>query len=191
LFFLQTKAYSTLKSAKHLKGPTKYAESELLVGLESLSKVDQDTNIHSISQRLIAAMKSVDTTRVKVMLKNRLRATKHELFSKALIRIQTALTEYETKDQEEEWTIHFEVGVQYDDLTIDEIFRLHHDLLKSNLHVEPTQLMMYTERGRLYDNLKFSEKWLGIWRSLCKQMDVCANTAKHYIDIYRIVNAYP
>jgi len=181
---------SSLVSAKHLKCLTKYDESELLVGISTLSKMGQET-IKNVSQKLVSAMKTVNTTRVKVALKNRKRISKHELLSEALLKIESALSEYESRDQEEQWTIHFEVGVKYDDLCTDEIVRLHHDLLKSSLYMEQTRLIVYTERGRLYDNLKFSEKWQNKWRSLCKDMNVCANTANRYIDFYRIVNAYP
>ena len=181
---------SSLTSAKHLKCLASYTESEILAGVSLMSEDDREA-IHGISQRLVNSLESVDRTRIKVIRIKRKRATNQELLVEVLLKINQNLASYEKSDKVDKWIIHFEVGVLYESLSIDDIINVHRSLIKSSLHVEQTRLLIYAERGRLYDNLKFSDKWSRKWKALCKDLDICSYTAKRYIDFYRITNAFP
>ena len=188
-----TMACSSLNSAKYLKILSRYGEAELLSGL-TLLKDDDQSQLAVITQKLHKAMGEIDSASIssKPKTKKRKIVTKQDLLEELLKKAEVALTQYEqTHCKKDVWRIDFEVGVDYSNLDFEDILNKHKKLIQSSLHAEQIKLLIYSERGRLYENLKFSEKWRKQWRSLCKELDVCHVTANRYIDYFRITNAYP
>ena len=106
-------------------------------------------------------------------------------------KIEARLVNYERDDKIDNWIIDFKVGLNYEILTFDCIIEKHDKLMQSGSCLEHTHLLLCSERGRLYDKVKYSAQWSGQWRKLCKRMKVCHVTANRYIDFFRITNAYP
>jgi len=48
-------------------------------------------------------------------------------------------------------------------LNFDDILNLHRELEQASKKVEKTRLSLFCEHGRLYDSLKYSEKFRGKW----------------------------
>ena len=177
-------------SAKCLKHLSNFSESEILAGVLKLSKDEQDL-VDKISKKLVKKLDTVDTTKIKKMPKKKTQASPREIFIEALVRIQYALSEYERSEAVDEWTIDFEIVVDYQVISKDDVVRLHNKLITSELNTMKTTLLIKVERGKMYDSLKFSEKWNKSWSELCEALNICPRTAMRYIDFYRIINAYP
>jgi len=105
-------------------------------------------------------------------------------------KIHVALQNYESEFVDR-WIIDFLVGENYDSYTEEQIQDAHQKLVSSGASAEQVKLLTLAERGRLYDFLKFSEKWNRKWEELCRILDVCSRTANRYIDFSKIVAAYP
>jgi hypothetical protein len=190
IYSKQAGKMSSLQSAKFLKHIASYSEGEILTVVSSMGKNEQKT-LHKMTEYLVDSLDQVDTTPVKKKAKKNKRASNKEIFAGVVEKIETKLTEYETSDRVDEWTINFAVGVNYEGLGIDEIKRVHDELLKSSLYLDKARLLAFNERGKIYDRLKYSEQWTGRWKELCAELDICHQTAKRYIDFYWITNAYP
>jgi len=114
------------------------------------------------------------------------------LFTEALAKINIAMAAYESRGAKvDDWTIKFQFGVHYESLKFDKIWNLHRELEQASKKVDKTRLLLFFEHGRLYDSLKYSEKFRGKWRANCETMSVCARTADRYIDFFHITKAYP
>ena len=61
---------SSLQASKLLKSLSRYAESEILTGIASLAKKDQE-EMKRISRKLVRELQDVDTTKVKSQQKKR------------------------------------------------------------------------------------------------------------------------
>lgn len=181
---------SSLIAAKHLKQLTSYSEGELLAGLTSMTQEEQD-GIKRFTEKLVDRMETIDTTKFKKRSTQKKRATNKEIFSEMLHRIKEKISVYESSDQVDRWTINFSVGLNYETMSAEDIATVHHSLVESCLYVEQTRLLIYSERGHMYERLKFSATWKGCWTEMCVKLDICSSTAKRYIDFYNLISAFP
>ena len=181
---------SSLQSAKFLKHIASYSEGEILTAVSVMSSKEQKTLL-KMTEDLVNSLEQVDTTPVKKKAKKNKRASNKEIFAGVVEKIEIKLNQYEMSDRVDEWKINFAVGVNYDGLSIDEIKRLHDELLKSSLYLDKARLLAFNERGKIYERLKYSGQWTGRWKQLCEELNVCHQTAKRYIDFYKMTIAYP
>lgn len=108
-----------------------------------------------------------------------------------MTKIKSSVADYGDKDTKEKWIIDFEVGVDFESLTLEEIIVVHERILKTCSHLEQMRLLAFSERVRLYHSLKYSTAWSRRWLFLCKKMKVCHTTVSRYIDFHTIVKSYP
>src|SRR6266536_4772680 len=140
---------SSLFVAKHLKSISIYAESKILQGLTEFSP-GEIKQLRKIAKRLTTALQSVDkikiNTRQKVKKQN---PTKKDVLAQVILKIEKVLTEYEISDKIDNWRISFQVGVNYEELSIDEIVSLHKDFLTSTISVDKIKSFLFGEKDLL------------------------------------------
>lgn len=182
----------SLMSAKRLKSVGSYTEAEILSVLGEFTDAEKQ-QLHGISQKMIAKLRNVDTTQVdrpKKKAKFQV-VTKMQRLANIIPKIEQAVDKYARSDTVEVWKIKFHVGVDYEKKSLDQIKELHEMMIESGVSAEQTKLIIYAERGRLYDTLKFSNTWSRRWDELCIQLNICPKTASRCIDFWRIVSAFP
>jgi hypothetical protein len=130
---------SSLSAAKNIKCLAGFTEAEILTGILQMEQDDQ-TTISKVTQKLIQNMKTIDTTKVSVGKKRKLIASPEEMLPEVLIRINKALDEYERSDKIDKIVIDFEVGVNYDEKSLEEIHLLHQNLIRNTLAVDSIKL---------------------------------------------------
>src|SRR5579863_3659551 len=140
-------------TAKHLRHLSKFSESEILEGVSKLTKNDQE-HMDKLSKKLVKKMQTVDTTKVKQPDKKKHKVSINEIFIEVLAMIEQSLTDYEKSETVDEWIIDFEVGVDYQNISKEDIIRLHTKLLTSNTNTLKIALLIKAERGNMYDTLK-------------------------------------
>jgi len=151
---------SSLNSAKYLKYLSKYGESEIIIGLNSLS-TDEQKALLDISGKLYKSVSQIESVAFesKSKVKKLKTISKKDLCKEVMMKIEGRLSDYEGSNKVDKWIIDFEVGLNYDSLSLEQIIQKHCKFLQSCLHVGEIQLLMYSERGRLYNNLKYSDQW--------------------------------
>jgi hypothetical protein len=177
-------------TAKHLRHLSKFTESEILEGVSKLNKNEQEY-MDKLSKKLFKKMQTVDTTKLKQPDKKKRKASINEIFIEVLATIEQSLTDYEKSETIDEWIIDFEVGIDYQNTSKEDIILLHKKLLTSDANTLKIALLIKAERGKMYNVLKFSERWSNDWSGLCIELKLCSSTARRYIDFFRVINAYP
>ena len=176
----------------YLKAISSYTESELAEAADVLDE-DQRKTLLSLADRLHKRLKTVNTDRIegKDKSKKLQTVTMEQKFISAVSKIRKALEKYRSTDSVVEWKLQFKIGLEYEKTTFEEIQAFHNELIKSESNAEHVKLLIYVERGRMYDYLKYSQDAFGKWETLCTQLGICRKTADRYIDLSRIFNAYP
>jgi hypothetical protein len=114
------------------------------------------------------------------------------IFREVVREIERKVSEYRKSDKIDNWDINFDVGVDYEKLSIDEISTKHYKLLEASENLQKCELLNRAERGRLYKTLKYSERWQSQWVVLCEErLKICSTTANRNIDFFNLVNSYP
>jgi len=183
-----------LNSAKRVKAAASYDESEILAAMTSFDEVGQ-LQWNRLSKQFWDRLQNVDTRKYeKTPDKKRQTVTDDQKLVAIIRKIEYALTHYEGSDRTDVWDMGgFDLTLNegYDEMDETAIINLHGRLISAGLSVEKAKPVIYVERGRLYNYLKFSEHWSGRWEELCTTFDVCSKTANCYIDFSKIVTAYP
>lgn len=186
-------ASSKSKSAKYLKAIGSYSEGELTEAIDKLSS-EHRRMLAILTPHLHDHLKQVNTDTIEgkeTARKKTKTVTMEQKFRSAVKKITEALEKYESSDNVVYWTITFAVGTEYSGQNWEAIKAIHTNLVKTECTAEYIKLLISTERGRMYEYLKYSEGGYGQWESLCSSLDVCRATADRYIDFYRIIRTYP
>jgi len=184
-------ASKSVMTAKRLKVLAAYNDAEIMGALIQM-KDDDQAKMSGYLVEIMRRLNKVDTTKVeRPKTKKKLQiVTKQEQLHTVLLKIRQALDKYES-DRIDHWTIDFLVGEIYENYTQADLEAQHQKLDSSGSCADQVKLLIFMEKGRMYDYLKFSEKWARNWGILCDSLDICSRTANRYIDFSRIVTAYP
>jgi hypothetical protein len=178
---------SSLSAAKQVKCISSFSEAEILSGITNLNNGDQKT-FEKLTKQLLKHLETVDTSKVSLPKKKKAAPTIKELLQEVLNTIHNALSEYEESDQIDEIELDFTIGVKYDELSFDAICIQHEKLKRNSNNVDLVRLLLFSEKGRMYDTLHRSVE---TWNNFCKNQKICKTTATRYIHFYELVNVYP
>ena len=101
------------------------------------------------------------------------------------------MDKYKSTADVDKWDIGFTLREHYGSKTFEQIKVLHDKLISAGSSIAKLKLLNFAKRGRLYDNLKYSDARHGTWSTFCDELGVCQRTVDRYIDFYHIVDAYP
>jgi len=103
---------SSLNSAKYLKYLSKYGESEIIIGLNSLS-TDEQKVLLDISGKLYKSVSQIESVALesKSKVKKLKTISKKDLCKEVMMKIEGRLSDYEGSDKVDKWIMDFEVGL--------------------------------------------------------------------------------
>ena len=141
-----------------------FTEGEIKAIFDELKDADKEA-LCRITAEAMTRSRTVDTTKLeRDRSKTKAPAiTKEQKLSSVIVKIRDALQNYESVDTIDVWKVKFQVGVNYNDCGLDKIRQLHNEFVSSATGTEQIKLLIYTEKGRLYDHLKFSEDRKDRW----------------------------
>jgi hypothetical protein len=139
---LQQSRMSSLSAAKNIICIATCSEGAILAAI-SLMQEEEQTMMAEATQKIIKNMKTINTTPVSLGKKRKVTANQEEKCSAALIKMKKALDEYEGSDKIDRIVIDFEVGVNYDEKSWEEIRLLHQNLDRNTIGVEYIKLLIY------------------------------------------------
>jgi hypothetical protein len=182
----------SLKLAQRFKVIGAYTEAQILSVTANLS-AEEKTSAEETTKQIMKRLRNVDTSSMEQPKTKKLRKiTAVQKLGSIIGRIENALGKYESSADVDNWKIKFRVGVKYERLrTTARLITFHRQLLKSAVHSEQVKLLISSERGRLYDYVKYADDYAGRWEDLCKELGVCCRSADRYIDFSRIVSGLP
>jgi len=180
-----------VEGTKFLKFLSGYSEAEISVALSSLTSSD----LASFNKHTKEIISKVETngSGQKLQRKKNVsiqKASDMEIFDRALKTIKSNLASYDC-DSVDVWNLNFDVVDNYLVLADREILTLHSKLKSVTTNVEKYKLLLCAERGKMYTQLKSSNKFAN-WTNYCVNvLDICSLQANRYISFYSIYANYP
>jgi len=193
LKILERMAARSVNVAKRLKAVGSYDESQIAIILSQFTEEDQ-AKLSVLTAEVMSRLEKLNTLTNRSQPKQKKKlpsVTKEQKLIAVVSKIRQALDAYGSGETSDVWKIEFQVVLNYNEIEIEQLKVLHQDLVSSAKSTDEIKLLIYVERGRMYDSLKFSETRGGLWEQFCKDMSLCPKTLNRYIDFSRIVSAYP
>jgi len=112
-----------------------------------------------------------------------------QLAIEAVNQMEKALRVYEANDFIDDWTLSFNVGIDFQPLSLPELLQHHKQLDATEKNCDKIKLLICYEKGRVYT--RFKEIYAGEFTNLCNQLILDSKTVNRYIEFFNLSSSFP